>query len=128
MPILGMRDLVSTQMHDLSAITYTPPRNPHLADHQYEVVMEAIKDFESDLDEEHEVSVKLASFGQSVTMAVTEIGYHNPDVLIFYGYVNDSRSQLVQHVSQLSFLLMSVQKVDPTAPPRRIGFAPLDED
>ena len=32
------------------------------------------------------------------------------------------------HMSQLNFLLMAVEKPDPNAPPRRIGFAVPNED
>lgn len=97
-------------------------RNPHLADVIYENLMEEIIDFQNDLDENHEVGVLLASFGSSVLMNVTELGYQNPDMLYFYGYVNGNEARLIQHVSQLNFLLMSVEKEDKTQPPRRIGF------
>ena len=95
----------------------------------YENLMEEIIDFQNDLDENHEVGVLLASFGSSVLMNVTELGYQNPDMLYFYGYVNGNEARLIQHVSQLNFLLMSVEKEDKTQPPRRIGFrSSSDED
>lgn len=90
--------------------------------------MERIKEFEDELDDDHEVAVKLAAFGQSVTMAVTDIGYSNPTTLIFYGYVGNKKSTLIQHMSQLNFLLLAVEKADPEKPPRRIGFAASSED
>lgn len=97
-------------------------RDYKLADNQYEILMKEIKDFESELDENEEVALQLASFGQSVLMQVTEIGYHNPSLIFFYGYVNNQWSQLIQHVSQLNFLLTTIPKADPSKPPRRIGF------
>ena len=103
-------------------------RNPHLADVIYENLMEEIIDFQNDLDENHEVEVLLASFGSSVLMNVTEPGYQNPDMLYFYGYVNGNEARLIQHVSQLNFLLMSVEKEDKTQPPRRIGFRSSSEE
>lgn len=103
-------------------------RNPHLADVIYENLMEEIIDFQNDLDEDHEVGVLLASFGSSVLMNVTELGYQNPDMLYFYGYVNGNEARLIQHVSQLNFLLMSVEKEDKTQPPRRIGFRSSSEE
>jgi hypothetical protein len=45
--------------------------------------MENIKDFESELDDEHEVALKLSSFGQSITLSVTLNPYANPSMLIF---------------------------------------------
>jgi len=104
-------------------------RNYQLADYQYEILMEAIKEFESELDDNHEVAVQLAAFGQSIVMQVTDIGYSNPALIHFHGYVNGQKSQLIQHVSQLNFLLMAVPKADPGRPARRIGFLPPhDED
>ena len=106
----------------------TPPHDYKLADYTYEVIMERIKDFEEGLDDDEEVAVRLASFGSSVTMTVTDIGYSNPSTLVFYGYVKDKWATLVQHMSQLNFLLLAVKKADPEKPPRRIGFSAPTED
>ncbi len=97
-------------------------RDHHLADFQYEIIMREIQDFEEDLDDNHEVALKLCHFGQNILLNVTEISYHNPSLIFFYGTVNGKESQLIQHVNQISFLLTSVEKIDPNAPPRRIGF------
>jgi len=97
-------------------------RNYHLADYQYEIIREAIVEFENSLDQEHEVAVKLAAFGQSILMNITDIGYSNPCLIHFYGYVNGNEAELIQHVNQLNFLLMAVPKAEPDKPPRRIGF------
>lgn len=97
-------------------------RNYKLADYQYELIIDEIKQFQSKLDEEHEVGVFLASFGQRILMNVTNIGYANPSLIIFIGYVNGKESTLIQHVNQLSFLLTSVEKADPDKPAHRIGF------
>lgn len=93
------------------------------ADWKYEKIMEQVRDFEENLDEDHEIGLMLASFGSSITMLVTEIGYQNPDLLYFYGSVNGTDSQLIQHVSQLNFLLTSVEREDKSIPARRIGFS-----
>lgn len=103
-------------------------RNYNLADYSYDVIMERIKEFEDELDDDHEVAVKLASFGQTVIMSVTDIGYSNPSTLVFYGYVDGQYAMLVQHMSQLNFLLLAVKKAEPEKPPRRIGFVPPSED
>ncbi len=103
-------------------------RDHRMADYSYEVIMDRIKEFESDLDSDHETGVMLASFGRSVTMSVTDIGYSNPSTLVFYGYVNAKPATLIQHMSQLNFLLIAVPKADPEKPPRRIGFARPAED
>ena len=105
-----------------------PIRNPKLADYTYEVIRDYIQEFESELDNEHEIAVQLASFGKNITMAVTDIGYTNPSTIVFYGYVDNQKATLIQHISQLSFLLLSVTKQDPEKPPRRIGFEPATVD
>ena len=105
-----------------------PPRDYDLADYTREVIMDRIKEFEDQLDNEHEVGLRLASFGQSIMLSVTGIGYSNPSTLVFYGYVGDQPATLIQHVSQLNFLLMAVKKADPQKAPRRIGFVPPNED
>ena len=97
-------------------------RNYQLADWKYEEIIEQIDEFQNSLDSDHEVAIFLASFGSSVCMQVTRVGYQNPDLLYFYGYVNGVESQLIQHVSQLNFLLTSVEREDKTKPARRIGF------
>lgn len=99
-----------------------------MADWQYEVILKEIKDFEKDLDNDHEVALKLASFGQSITMSVTEIGYQNPCLIYYYGYVNGKYCQLIQHVSQISFLMIAEPKSDPLKNPRRvIGFRDTED-
>ena len=105
-----------------------PIRNPKLADYTYEVIRDYIQEFESELDNEHEIAVQLASFGKNITMAVTDIGYTNPSTIVFYGYVDNQKATLIQHISQLSFLLLSVTKQAPENPPRRIGFEPATVD
>jgi hypothetical protein len=98
------------------------PRDFQSAEYQYEVIMERIQEFEANLDCEHEIAIKLAYFGETTLLNVTEIGYSNPCLLIFYGFVNGHKATLIQHVSNLSFLLLSVPKSDPDSPARRIGF------
>lgn len=103
-------------------------RNYDDADWKYEKIVEQIKDFQNGLDSEHEVALLLASFGSTITLTVTDIGYQNPDLLYFYGYINGKEAQLIQHTSQLNFLLTSVERADKTKPARRIGFLTSDDE
>jgi len=96
--------------------------NPQLADYQYELLCKYIKDFQDNLDKEHEVGLQLASFGQSILLGITNIGYSNPSLIHFYGYYNGKEAHLIQHINQLNFLLVSIPKIDPSKPARRIGF------
>ena len=93
-----------------------------MADRQYEIIALAINEFEKDLDDNSEVALNLTHFNQNITMSVTDLGYSNPSLIHYYGYVNDQYSELIQHVSQINFLLTSRPKSDPTKPPRRIGY------
>lgn len=97
-------------------------RDYSLADWKYEKIMEEIAEYEAKLDNNHEIALRLASFGSSTVMVVTSVGYQNPDMLYFYGFVNGKNAQLIQHVSQLNFLITSVEREDKTKPARRIGF------
>lgn len=105
-------------------------RNYHLADNQYEIIMEEILTFQDKLDDDHEIAIALANFGNSYVVNVSRIGYRNPDILIFWGTLNgsDVQVQLMQHVNQLSFLLMAVPKEDKSKPARRIGFVNYEDD
>lgn len=102
-------------------------RNYNMADWKYEKIKEQISDFQSGLSNDVDVCVALASFGTNLIMQVTDIGYQNPDMLYFYGYINGNNAQLIQHISQLNFVLMAVKKEEPERPPRRIGFVSDDD-
>lgn len=98
------------------------------SDTQFELIKKYIEEFEDSLDTEHEVGVMLTNFGQSVLMQVTEIGYEKSVMLVFKGYVNGKPSTLIQHISQLNFLLTSMDRKEPEKPKRKIGFRmPEDE-
>lgn len=128
MPDFSMADLAEALKPHPINVEAISARNYNMADYSYELIMEQIKDFEDELDEDHEVAVKLTSFGQSVTMSVENIGYANPSTLFFHGFVGDQKATLIQHMSQLNFLLVAVKKSDPVKPARRIGFAEPSED
>ncbi|HJB14366.1 MAG TPA: hypothetical protein H9787_11745 [Candidatus Oscillibacter excrementigallinarum] len=111
------------QLPNLSAITAVPynPVADSFADTQFEIIRKYILDFQRNLDQEHDVGLMLTNFGQSIVMQVTDIGYEEPVLMVFRGYVNGQMATLIQHVSQLNFLLTTVSK-DPAEPKRTIGF------
>lgn len=96
------------------------------SDTQFEIIEQYITEFENSLDNEHEVALLLTNFGQSVLMSVTEIRYKKSVVLVFKGYVNGKMSTLIQHISQLNFLITSTEIV-PDRPKRPIGFVRPEE-
>ena len=89
--------------------------------HVCQAIQKYVETFEAQLDEEHEVGVRLASFGGVVVFHAERIGFSAPNVITFYGITEEGEKlQLIQHVSQLNFLLRSVKKMEEK--PRRIGF------
>lgn len=94
----------------------------------FEKIMGQIEGFEEAIDDDKEIAVVLASFGATILLTVTGIGYEYPDLIYFYGFTEDGKpAQLIQHVNQLNFLLTAVDKSDPESPPRRIGFVTAEE-
>ena len=119
-------DFLSSALSDASALRQLSNLKPVPAGTdsgtQFEILKQYIEEFQNSLDSEHEVGMLLTNFGQNILLKVTYISYESPSLMIFKGYVNDKESTLVQHVSQLNFLLTSVEK-EPDRPKRKIGFA-----
>ncbi len=112
----------SKRMSDTFHPVVDLPRPPPLpAKSMRERLLKYIKDFEQELDDEHELGARLVSFGQAVTFHVERVGYYGSDMISFYGWDERGQAvQLVQHYTQLSVLLIAVKKQGEK--PRRIGF------
>ena len=87
----------------------------HLRNNPVIEICQAIKsyveNFERDLDEEHEIGIRLASFGGIVFFHAQQIGFSKPNIITFYGVTDEGdKVQLIQHVSQLNFLLKAVKR------------------
>lgn len=81
-----------------------------------------IRQFESQLDGQQEIAMGFAS-DESGVLRIEGLGFFDPDIITFYGRDEDgAKTQLIQHVSQLSVTLRAVPKITPADPPRRIGF------
>ena len=95
----------------------------NLASAFYDCLAERISEFESSLDEAHEVGLWLVNFGQTVILHLSDMDYWNPSLIVFKGVMDDGSSvELIQHVSQISVLLMKSPRKDPSKPKQRIGF------
>lgn len=104
------------------------PVNANLASEFYERLISMINQFDDELDDEHEVGMRLVSFGQAIQFHVEDLGYHNPSLIRFFGRTEDGQKvELIQHVSQISFLLMSVKRLNPEEPKKKIGFSESDD-
>lgn len=106
------------------ALAETPPRRDlSPAAWMYLRLAQAIAAFEKKLDAEHEVGLRLVNLGDNQVLRVEDLGYWSPDLLLFFGKGADGAPiQLMQHVSQVSFVLVAAKKPQPEAEPRRIGF------
>ncbi|MGR3617590.1 MAG: DUF6173 family protein [Paracoccaceae bacterium] len=88
----------------------------------YERLILYIRSFEEQLDTEHEVAMGFVG-GQAGVLRIEGLGYYDPDIITFYGVDGEgSRTQLVQHVSQLNVMLRALAKPSAEEPAKRIGF------
>lgn len=80
-------------------------------------------DYQSKLSETEDVAMSVVSFNSTTTLIVESIGYIGYNLIRFVGKDNSGKPlELVQHVSQLNFLLTVVPKPEPEVPKRKIGF------
>lgn len=97
------------------------------AEWAYERLILYIQNFENQLDHEHEIAIGLTEGGAGL-LRIEGIGFFDPDIVTFYGSdPSGGRTQLIQHVTQLSVALRAMPKPGAQEEPRRIGFR-LAED
>jgi hypothetical protein len=102
-------------------------RKENPAQWAFERLTKYIAEFEKNLDLDHEVGACLVSFGRESTFHISKIGYSGPDIIAFYGVMeNGAHVQLIQNISQLNVLLIALPKIDEN--PRRIGFDLGDQE
>jgi hypothetical protein len=101
---------------------------PYTAKNIFSQLVQRIKLFDMSLDHEHEVGMQLVSFGQSIQFSVLRLGYMDPSIIWFEGILPDgSNVQLLQHVNQISFLMVAVKRQNPEKPKAPIGFCRPDQ-
>jgi len=104
------------------AMTKKPMEQKSPAEWAYERLILYIQNFEEQLDDEHEIAVGFAS-GSTGALRIEGIGFFDPDIVTFYGSDEmGSKTQLIQHVSQLSVTLRALPKQVAEKEPTRIGF------
>lgn len=95
----------------------------HAAEEVFNHLLTRVKEFQAALPEHHELGIQLANFGAERAVHVRGMGYRNPSIIEFYGLLDGATQvTVVQHVSQLNFMLVAVPPVAEQQP-YRIGFA-----
>jgi Family of unknown function (DUF6173) len=96
------------------------PKSP--AEWAHDRLVAYIRNFEKQLDAEQEIAMGFAS-DESGVLRIEGLGFFDPDIISFYGRdESGAKTQLIQHVTQLSVTLRAVPKETNAEPPRRIGF------
>ena len=104
------------------AICARPADEKSPAEWAYERLILYIQNFEQQLDNEHEVAMGFAG-GDAGVLRIEGMGYFDPDIVTFYGSdETGAKTQLIQHVSQLSVILRALPKEPQQEAPKRIGF------
>jgi len=115
------RHAMQSIMHDIQTKVDNDYHRDNPVVAAFESLGSYVRDFEAGLDAQHEIGARLVSFGTAITIHVQGVDYSPPSLLTFTGVTGKGEKvQLIQHVSQLSFLLMAVPKIGESA--YRIGF------
>ena len=93
----------------------------------YERTVMYLKNFEEQLDNDHEVAMGFAG-GDAGVLRIEGMRYFDPDIVTFYGTdPAGGRTQLVQHVSQLNVMFRTLPKAVEGKAPNRIGFRLVED-
>ena len=88
----------------------------------YERIILYIRNFEAQLDNEHEVGIGLTG-GTTGVIRIEGLGFYDPDIVTYYGTDGSgAKTQLIQHVTQMNVTLVAKPKRTDQAEPNRIGF------
>ena len=109
------------------ALADKPATQKSPAQWAYERTVLYLKNFEEQLDNEHEVAMGFVG-GDAGVLRIEGMGYFEPDIVTFYGTdPAGGRTQLVQHVSQLNVMLRTLPKAVQGEAPNRIGFRLIED-
>lgn len=103
--------------HELSA-TLNHFESVYLAEEKCKEILAQVQDYQSSLSDEYETNLILPT----APIFVTGISYKNPDLIIFYGFSNNQEARVIQHMSQLNFLITANKRADFSKPANKIGF------
>jgi hypothetical protein len=85
-------------------------------------LMHRVSEFEGSLEDDEELGLQLANFGVAATIHIRNIRFKNPNLIEFSGIdIDGNNTMLVQHISQLNFMLSALKPVAEEKP-FRMGF------
>ncbi len=97
------------------------------AEWAFERLILYIQNFEEQLDDDSEVAVGFTGSPAGM-LRIEGVGFFDPDIVTFYGKDDSGgKTQLIQHVSQLSVTLRALPKASPEGKPVRIGFRLVED-
>lgn len=115
-------DMPCTSQRDLPKAMTEPTGKKSPAQWAYERIILYIRNFETQLDNEHEVGIGLIG-GTTGVIRIEGLGYYDPDIVTYYGTnTSGAKTQLIQHVTQLNVTLVAQPKRKDQPEPKRIGF------
>ena len=104
------------------AVASRPVSQKSPAEWAYERLILYIQNFEKQLDADHEVAMGFTG-GEAGILRIEGMGFFDPDIITFYGTDGaGARTQMIQHVSQLTVMLRALPKPIAAEPANRIGF------
>ena len=116
-------DITSPEQSPLpEAVARKPVSQKSPAEWAYQRLILYIQNFEKQLDADHEVAMGFTG-GEAGVLRIEGMGFFEPDILTFYGTDGaGARTQMIQHVSQLTVMLRALPKTVAAKPANRIGF------
>ncbi|MGV0104786.1 DUF6173 domain-containing protein [Nostoc sp. DSM 114160] len=115
-PLPNINDSTTAELISLIAST-------NFADNFYSQLVHWINEFNRTIDDNFEVGVVLGNFGQTYVFHLLDIGFNNPSLIIFYGLTEQNEPvRLIQHVNQISILLLKLPRKEPNKPKKVFGF------
>ena len=109
-------------------LSHDPNQQTVTAELIAEQILKQISEFNNKIDDDSEVGIQLVSYGQTIQFYIDKVGYINPSLIRLVGFMdNGNPIELLQHITQLSFVLIRAKKLEPEKPKRRIGFVVEDD-
>ena len=110
-----------------AAVAGKPTEQKSPAQWAYERTVLYLKNFEEQLDNDHEIAMGFVG-GDAGVLRIEGMGYFDPDIVTFYGSdPAGGRTQLVQHVTQLNVMFRALPKAVEGKAPNRIGFQLVED-